>query len=168
MTKEFNYIYEELVESDDDIYGIIAYSVYKRQKIERIQDFKKNHGRSPSDDELRQFNELSRSPSQIEFYQSEATVLTQNFIDHVLDKDLQEREVLFSAKVHSEISHIKPNHLLDIIKSAVGSLMFVLCTGLLYFILWSLSVSPQKVIEQVFDVTITSNSTLTLPKEKTE
>ncbi|NHB91856.1 hypothetical protein C5469_06720 [Photorhabdus cinerea] len=45
MAKEYNYIYELLVDSDDDIHGIISYSVYKRQKIQFIKDFKQKHQR---------------------------------------------------------------------------------------------------------------------------
>lgn len=39
--KPYNYIYEQLVKSEDDIAGIISYSVYKRQKIKFVHDYKK-------------------------------------------------------------------------------------------------------------------------------
>jgi hypothetical protein len=35
----YNFIYEKLVESEDDINGMIAYSLYKREKIEFIRSF---------------------------------------------------------------------------------------------------------------------------------
>lgn len=92
------------------------------------------------------------SPAQLEFYRSEATVLTERFLADVLE----EREAFFSAKVHSELNNIKPNHILDIIKGAAGSLLFVLLTGVLYFSVWSLSTSPKMVVEQIFDVKIIS------------
>ncbi|EQB99390.1 hypothetical protein [Photorhabdus temperata] len=120
MAKEYNYIYEQLVDSDDDIHGIISYSVYKRQKIQFIKDLKQKHQRDPIDSDLQPFNELSMSPAQLEFYRSEAT------------------------------------HILDIIKGAAGSLLFVLLTGVLYFSVWSLSTSPKMVVEQIFDVKIIS------------
>ncbi|KER04814.1 hypothetical protein LGZ99_04735 [Photorhabdus temperata] len=96
------------------------------------------------------------SPAQLEFYRSEATVLTERFLADVLEEDLEEREAFFSAKVHSELNNIKPNHILDIIKGAAGSLLFVLLTGVLYFSVWSLSTSPKMVVEQIFDVKIIS------------
>lgn len=72
MTKEFNYIYEQLVESEDDIHGIISYSVYKRQKIQFITDFKeKSAGADPKAADLKPFNDLSMSPAQLEFYRIE-------------------------------------------------------------------------------------------------
>ncbi|HCG8164593.1 TPA: hypothetical protein P0E26_005042 [Vibrio harveyi] len=157
MAKGYNFIYDQLVDSEDDIHGIISYSVYKRQKIQFIKDFKsKNDGNDPSEGDLKPFNDLSMSDAQLEFYKSEATVLTQSFLENVLEADLKEREAYFSARVHAELSNIKPRHFLDIFKGALGSLLFVLLTGALYFAVWSLSTSPKMVIEQVFDVQITS------------
>lgn len=157
MAKEFNFIYEQLVDSDDDIHGIISYSVYKRQKIQFITNFKdKNHGKEPESTDLQPFNELSTSPSQLEFYRSEATILTEKFLANVLEADLKEREEYFSARVHSELSNIKPRHFLDIFKSALGALLFILLTGLLYFAVWSLSTSPELIIEQMFNIRIES------------
>jgi len=157
LAKEFNFIYEQLVDSDDDIHGIISYSVYKRQKIQFITNFKdKNHGKEPESTDLQPFNELSTSPSQLEFYRSEATILTEKFLANVLEADLKEREEYFSARVHSELSNIKPRHFLDIFKSALGALLFILLTGLLYFAVWSLSASPELIIEQMFNIRIES------------
>ncbi len=61
-------------------------------------------------------------------------MLTQNFLADVLEEDLVEREAFFSAKVHSELVNIKPNHMLDILKGAAGSLLFVLLTGVLLYL----------------------------------
>ncbi|EJL6307600.1 hypothetical protein [Vibrio cholerae] len=155
MAKGYNFIYDQLVDSEDDIHGIISYSVYKRQKIQFIKDFKaKNEGNDPSEEDLRPFNDLSMSNAQLEFYKSEATVLTQSFLSHVLKADLKEREAYFSARVHAELRNVKPRHFLDIFKGALGSLLFVILTGALYFAVWSLSTSPKMVIEQIFDVKI--------------
>ncbi|MFL0805704.1 MAG: hypothetical protein K6L60_00295 [Oceanobacter sp.] len=161
MPKDYNFIYEQLVDSEDDIHGIIAYSVYKRQKIQYIKDFYQQHGVSPTEDDLLSFKEISTSPSQLEFYRSEATVLTERFLRDVLEEDLKEREKFFSAKVHSELQNIKPSHGLDILKGAAGSLLFVLLTGVLYFAVWSLSASPKLVLEEIFDVSI-------IPKETSD
>lgn len=152
----YNYIYDQLVETEDDIHGIIAYSVYKRQKIQFIRDFKSSHNdNDPTEEDLRPFNNISTSTAQLEFYRSEATVLTQNFLENVLTADLEEREALFSAKVHTELANVQPRKwYLDILIGASGSLLFVMLTGVLYFAVWSLSTSPKMVIEQMFDVTI--------------
>lgn len=95
----YNYIYDQLVETEDDIHGIIAYSVYKRQKIQFVRDFKSSHNdNDPTEEDLRPFNNISTSTAQLEFYRSEATVLTHNFLENVLTADLEEREALFRQK----------------------------------------------------------------------
>lgn len=156
MSKSYNYIYDQLVESSDDVSGIISYSVYKRQKIKFIQDFKDKNGKEPDDADLKSFFELSTSPQQLQFYKSEAIVLTENFLTEILAADLKEREKFFSDKVHNELKNIKPNHLVDILKGAAGSLLFVILTGALYMAVWSLSVSPKMIVEKIFNVEIVS------------
>lgn len=44
---EYNFIYRELVKDEADVIGVIAYSVYKRQKIEYIESIRAEHARSP-------------------------------------------------------------------------------------------------------------------------
>lgn len=158
MAKEYNYVYDKLVDSEDDIHGIISYSVYKRQKIQFIKDFQENHNTHPDNNDLQQFNDLSRSDAQLDFYRNEASALTLKFLENVLESDLKEREDRFSRDVHDALKGYKPNHWFDIFKSAIGSFVFVLLTGVLYFSIWSLTVSPKAAIEQVFDVKIISNT----------
>lgn len=44
MAKHYNFIYEELVRYDGDMVGRIAYSIYKREKIAFIEQYKKANG----------------------------------------------------------------------------------------------------------------------------
>lgn len=37
---KYNFIYEKLVTSDDDLVGLITYGIYKKQKIESIAKIK--------------------------------------------------------------------------------------------------------------------------------
>ena len=161
MTKN---VYERLVSSPSDIPGMIAYSVYKGQKARHISTFIENNGRPPTQQELLPQMEVWSSPSQIAFYESAAADITTKFLESVLAEDLSEREKYFSSKVHAEISNIKPNHLLDILKGAFGSLLFVLITGILYFAVWSFSASPKSLIEQIFDVKIISSEIKDAPR----
>jgi len=44
----YNFIYEKLVENSDDINGMIAYALYKRDKIDFIRSFRAKHSRPPN------------------------------------------------------------------------------------------------------------------------
>ncbi|MCE0959016.1 hypothetical protein [Pseudomonas putida] len=77
----YNHIYSVLVENEQDTLGIIAYSLYKRQKIEFIQAFKTKHDREPKDEDLAPFHDVSNSATQIESYRNQASQLAQGFLD---------------------------------------------------------------------------------------
>ena len=48
MSRKYNFIYSKLVDDKDDIVGHIAYSLYKNEKIEFIEAFKKENSREPN------------------------------------------------------------------------------------------------------------------------
>jgi len=72
--RQYNFIFSKLVEKDDDMLGLLAYGLYKQQKIEYIAQFKKEHGRGPSHEELATFHDLTSSPTQIENYKQLAEI----------------------------------------------------------------------------------------------
>lgn len=45
MDNQYNYIYEKLVTSEDDVLGLIAYGMYKQHKIEFISKIKEDNNR---------------------------------------------------------------------------------------------------------------------------
>jgi hypothetical protein len=52
----YNQVFDQLVETSDDIEGFIAYGLYKQAKREWIVDFRNREERSPSPAELRAFS----------------------------------------------------------------------------------------------------------------
>lgn len=60
MSRRFNPIFKSLVKKDNDLPGLCAYAVYKREKIKLIEDYKHdNFNQNPSDDYLEEFHEKS-------------------------------------------------------------------------------------------------------------
>lgn len=58
--RKFSFIYSEIIESEDDMIGHIAYSIYKSKKIEYIKNFKKENNRPPSEDDLHNYQMSSK------------------------------------------------------------------------------------------------------------
>jgi len=58
MRRNYDSIYSKLVEKDADLTGHVAYSLYKRDKIEYIEK-QKELGKTPTDADLVPFNEFS-------------------------------------------------------------------------------------------------------------
>ena len=52
-TTRYSFIYNNLVSNSGDFIGLVAYSIYKQEKIEYIKKFEDAHQRSPNPDELK-------------------------------------------------------------------------------------------------------------------
>lgn len=66
----YNFFFNALVDDEDDILGQLAYSVYKRQKIEYIRAFRDRNDVEPEDSDLIAFHDISNSSSQLEAYRN--------------------------------------------------------------------------------------------------
>ncbi len=52
---ELNRAYEQLVSSDEDLIGLIAYSLYKKDKRDFYIDWQTQHGAAPQADQIKAF-----------------------------------------------------------------------------------------------------------------
>jgi hypothetical protein len=145
-----------LVDSGDDILGIIAYSIYKRQKIEYIETIKSQYKRIPTRQEMYAFRNVANSSTQLDGYKNQAFVFARSFLDEALAAEAEKIQNHYSAKAEQEIKNMKPNFWFGVWQSVVGSVFFVLVLGLLVFFTWSLNQGPKQVIENIFKVRILS------------
>lgn len=150
----YNYIYKALVADESDILGKLAYSSYKRQKIEYIQAFIAKHGEDPKDSDLTAFHDISNKASQLDVYRNQAAQLAVSFLETSFANEAKELEELYSAKANNEIRSFRPGFWSGVSQSVVGSGCFVLLVGCLVFFTWSFKQGPRQVIEHVFDVAI--------------
>ncbi|MFW9082945.1 hypothetical protein ACOI7N_00025 [Pseudomonas sp. P2758] len=150
----YNYIYTKLVENENDILGIIAYSLYKRQKIEYVQSLKEKKGCDPSDGDLSQFHDVSNSQFQLQAYRNQADKLAQDFLTISLETRAEELEKYYNDQATSEIKSYKPNYWIGVSQGVLASVIFVMLLGLLVIFTWSLNQGPRQVIEQVFNISI--------------
>ena len=75
MAGKYNFIYEKLVTSDDDLTGLIAYGIYKKHKIEFIAKIKDEESRNPTDEECQSFFIASSTESQLKKYRDQAETI---------------------------------------------------------------------------------------------
>lgn len=137
MQRNYNYIYSKIVEHDNDLVGHIAYSLYKKSKVEYIEK-QKNDGKTPTDADLIPFNDFSSSEGSIESYKIKAELLVQNFIDNVLSEELSNYKSQ-AIQQQSEIlkSIIKPlntSFMKNVLAGVVASFIFTLILALIFFI----------------------------------
>lgn len=90
MSKPYNFIYEKLVQGPDDLTGLVAYGLYKREKIEFIEQIRAE-GNEATDEQVRDFHRASNTQTRLQSYRTESEWLgpyvkavfkTALFIDH--------------------------------------------------------------------------------------
>ena len=118
----FNFIYRKLVQDDNDILGIIAYALYKRQKIEFIENFKKKHEKEPQEADFSSFNDFSCSDLQLSSYNNEAQTLAKNFLESSLNEAAAELELKYSNEAKMKIKAAKPSFWFGVWQGVVASL----------------------------------------------
>ena len=120
---QYYWIYKDLVKdamSKDkhDIVGYIAYSIYKREKIEHIEDLKKkNGGKEPTFEELEPFRMMADQRK--DEYIKAANRVIQQYITEV------------------GVEYEKTNHgfMYGVWQSVVGSALFILvCLGIAWLV----------------------------------
>ena len=157
--RTYNFIYEKLVKVKDDVLGIIAYSLYKRNKIDFINKFKADHGAPPSDGEMLTFRASSTTESSLEGFRRQPVDLARAFMDSVLVEERKELEQEYAdkyylSKVTDEVKALKPNYLFNFLfgvsQGLVSSILFAGLIGVFAFVFWSSKVSIPKLIGDIF------------------
>ena len=139
MARNYNYIYSQLVEDENDIIGHIAYALYKSDKISYIGKFKsENGGKEPEEADLKSFHDTSSLPTQLERYRVIAVIILRDFTNETLKEmihDIEEETINNHKESLSDIiKPIKPKSLGNcyfhgIAQSILGgiALMAILC-----------------------------------------
>ena len=143
MERNYNYIYTKLVDGENDLIGHIAYSIYKSNKIEYIEKFKKDHGGvSPTDEELKPFHDMSCTESSISLYKMKSESIVYDFIEEVQNgykKDMEE-DYIHKQNQHLEsiIEPLKPKKgkqfFHSFIASLIGAFVFAIIVAAFNFI----------------------------------
>jgi hypothetical protein len=83
---ERNAVFVNLVREDGDIIGLVAYSIYKQNKVDWLHAFQKTLGRGPTDTELAAYIIGESTPRRLSTYRHLAgATLTGNGPDAVAD-----------------------------------------------------------------------------------
>ena len=77
------------MDKDGDIVGLLAYGIYKQQKIEHIANFKTENGRGPTDEELASFHTFSSSLTQVQHYKELAAAQFNSIITKLMENNLE-------------------------------------------------------------------------------
>lgn len=82
------FMYHNLISQEGDFIGMIAYGLYKKNKIDFIVSFKnKNQGKYPSNEELKDYQDQQCLPNQINMIRENATHLFNDFLNILTEQE---------------------------------------------------------------------------------
>lgn len=138
MEDKYNFIYEKLVSSEDDLVGLIAYGIYKKHKIEFITNIKEECQREPLSEECRSFFVASTTPSQLEKYRNQAETMLSEMVGNIAQSELSQYEVTMLKNYKKELSSCIPSNWstfgLSVLSGILSAFLFAVIAGIFYFI----------------------------------
>lgn len=149
MANNYNKVYERLVSTDKDYVGMLAYAIYKRQKIEFIKEHKLNNsGQKPTDTELDNFHTLALQPSQLEMYKKQAVSLTQGMTNTIIANKKNEIQEFIDGNLNNKgfISYMY-----GVSQSLVASALWLIIVAIVAIILWSMQNGPFETIKAIIN-----------------
>jgi len=136
--KNHNVIFENLVENERDFIGIVAYSLYKQQKVEWIRNFNKSNGRPPDEKELKSgFLDFASMESQKNSYKDSAISLVEEFNWQALENERDEIEK--NIKEDAIVKAVTPTATQKITGYLLSSLVSSVVTLAIAILVWALA-----------------------------
>lgn len=132
--EKFNYIYEKLVTSDEDVVGLIAYGIYKKHKIEFINKTKEVEGRGPNESECDTFFKVSTTVSQLGKYKDQAETILAETVGNVASEELERCERQMLEDYRKEIRNSVPSNWTTFFIGLLSAFAFSVIASLFFFI----------------------------------
>lgn len=99
--------YSSLVQGDADLVGLVAYALYKRDKLKFCDQFKAKNSRSPDDAELSIFIYGSNLDTRLQGYRAEAEKLLETLTEFQLEDAINQLQADFNEKLATKLSEAK-------------------------------------------------------------
>ncbi|MBD5353595.1 MAG: hypothetical protein HDR85_01610 [Bacteroides sp.] len=86
-------MYSNIVKSDEDIIGLVAYALYKKQKIAFFNKVRKDTGKEPTEIDINAFILNSSTESQIESFRDRAENLLMDVVANVTEEQIKQASI---------------------------------------------------------------------------
>lgn len=111
--KDYNCIYAQLVKSDDDLVGLVAYGLYKQHKIDFIKSFA---GKEITEKELEGFHKATNTPKELELYRSRAENIIADIMQETLEEELERRTKQIYSNCKEDLKEVIMFHKADMLE----------------------------------------------------
>jgi hypothetical protein len=152
----YNFIYEKLVESEDDINGMIAYALYKREKIEFIRGSLSKYSRTPTEEERKSFHLSSNTDARLNAYRIQASVIAREFLEISLEEKVKEiedkwQEGYLQGQIGADLKELKRFDY-AVLQGVISSWIFSFSVALVLLAAVVIRVGPSDALNEVLRV----------------
>lgn len=146
----YSFIYNDLVSGENDFVGLVAYSIYKEEKIAYVKAFEEKEGREPEPCELEDFHTLARQ--RVAQYTELAENRVSNFGQLLYGERLEALEEERARTLKREIEKISPSWWRGVSQSIVGSLIYSIMLGVIIMAILCAQHGASWILKECMDV----------------
>lgn len=96
--------YSLFVQKENDLVGHIAYALYKREKLQFIENILKEKGRSPNEDEFAAFFTLTSFATRIDALRTQSEQMLEAFAEQMIEEIYEKQVAEFDGRLLAELT----------------------------------------------------------------
>ncbi len=131
-------MYSNIVKADDDIIGLVAYALYKKQKIAFFNKVRKDTGKDPTEFDIKAFIINSSTESQINSYREQATRILMDLVANVTEEQIKQvsDEMLqnYEEKIRAAVKKETPGWLKTVGLNILGAFAFSIIVTIIFIL----------------------------------
>lgn len=145
--------YSALVQGDADLVGLVAYALYKRDKLKFCEQFRGRNSREPTQNEIEAFIATSNLDTRVQGYRAEAELLLEAMTEYQLDDAIEEVRRQADKELVRKLSESK-SWSRSIAEALVGSIFVAVLWGTLVLVLYTNKVGFSQVAREALSLDI--------------
>lgn len=150
----YSRIYSQLVKDGDDLVGLIAYGLYKREKLEFIAKIRAERADAPSNGDVQAFHTAATTEGRLGNYRDQAERLLARFSEEMLEVQAGTLQAEYEQELISELKSAQP-FWQGVWQNLAANVLALAISALVLVILWASKIGFLQVIELIFGVHIT-------------
>jgi hypothetical protein len=135
--RQYNNIYSKLVSDETDIIGHIAYSLYKAEKVEYLDNLAREK-KEIAEEDLKQFHKISCLDTTLDRYKLQASTILVDYLNEVLTsyKEDIKKDYIDNQRKHlgEVVDPLKPKFWNGVFQSIVGAFIFAIILAAFAFV----------------------------------
>lgn len=141
--------YSTLVRDDKDLVGLVAYALYKRDKLKFCEEFAHQHARAPLATEVAIFIQGSNLGTRVDGYRAEAELLLEAMLEYQLEDAIEQVQADAGKELTRKLAEAK-SWGRSIAESLLGTVVTAIFWAALILLLYTNKVGLERMAKDIF------------------